>query len=126
VSMLVSKAKKLVYDYASAHLEKTDSTSFTLEDVYVVWFAKTLQNWKALVSTTLPDGTYYEVTSNGDKGEIYLDVYKKFDNIVINDTVTKAPTTQAGPHSRTCKIGPHAHGSQCHVSCPTCHGLARF
>ena len=55
--------------------------TFTENEVYVVWFAKTLQNWKALASTTLPDGMYYEVTHNGDKGETYLDAYKKFDNI---------------------------------------------
>ncbi len=51
--------------------------------VYVVWWSKTLQNWKALVSTTLPDGMYYEVTHNGDAGETYLDAYKKFDNVVV-------------------------------------------
>ena len=30
--------------------------------------------------TTLPDGMYYEVTYNGDKKEVYLDAYKKFEN----------------------------------------------
>lgn len=52
-------------------------------DVYVVWFAKTLQNWKALVSTTVEDGRYYEVTYNGDKNETYIDVYEKQDNLKI-------------------------------------------
>lgn len=47
---------------------------------YVVWFCKTLQNWKALVSTTMPDGAYYEVTYNGDENTAYVDSYKKFDN----------------------------------------------
>lgn len=55
------------------------------EDVYIVWFSKTLQNFKALVSTTLPDGRYFEVTYNGDKGELYLDVYEKKENITIKD-----------------------------------------
>ena len=36
-------------------------------DIYVVWLAKTLQNNKALLSTNLFDGMYYEVTFNGDK-----------------------------------------------------------
>lgn len=54
-----------------------------MTDTYVVWHCKTLQNWKTLVSTTLPDGMYYEVTCNGDKNEVYLDAYKKFENRCI-------------------------------------------
>ena len=61
----------------------TDDFKVSIDDIYVVWFCKTLQNWKALVSTTLPDGMYYEVTYNGDKKEIYLDAYKKFENKCI-------------------------------------------
>jgi Family of unknown function (DUF6275) len=76
------KARELVYGYAQARLDKSDApVPFSLDDVYVVWFSKTLQNWKALVSTNLPDGMYYEVTFNGDKQEAYLDAYKKVDNV---------------------------------------------
>lgn len=77
------QAKKIVRDYVNEHLDKTDNVSITEEQVYVVWFCKTLQNWKALLSTTLPDGQYYEVTFNGDKQEVYLDVYKKWGNKCI-------------------------------------------
>ena len=77
------QAKFHVFMYIKAHLEKTDRVKFTNDDVYVVWFCKTLQNWKALVSSNLPDGMYYEVTYNGDKEEAYVDAYKKFDNVVI-------------------------------------------
>lgn len=77
------KAKRLVLEYILSKLEKTD-TSPTFQ-VYVVWFSKTLQNWKAMVSTTLPDQMYYEVTYNGDKKETYLDVYKKWDNVCVPD-----------------------------------------
>ena len=73
-------AKQTVLDYVQAHLDVTDDVKVSINDIYVVWFCKTLQNWKALVSTTLPDGMYYEVTYNGDKKEIYLDAYKKFEN----------------------------------------------
>lgn len=73
-------AKEIVLDYANEHIDRTDNVQITLDDVYVVWFCKTLQNWKALLSTTLPDGMYYEVTYNGDKKEVYLDAYKKFEN----------------------------------------------
>lgn len=47
-------------------------------DVVVVWFCKTLQNMKALLCVpSVQDGKYYEVTYNGDKDELYFDVYKK-------------------------------------------------
>lgn len=52
-------------------------------DVYIVWKCKTLQNWKYLLSTTLSDGMYYELTYNGDKEEWYFDAYKKVENRVI-------------------------------------------
>lgn len=73
-------AKQTVLDYVQTHLDVTDDVKASIDDIYVVWFCKTLQNWKALISTTLPDGMYYEVTYNGDKKEIYLDAYKKFEN----------------------------------------------
>lgn len=73
-------AKEIVLNYTNKHIDKTDNVQITLDDVYIVWFCKTLQNWKALLSTTLPDGMYYEVTYNGDKKEAYLDAYKKFEN----------------------------------------------
>ena len=79
-------AKKIVLDYANEHIDKTDNVQITLDDVFVVWFCKTLQNWKVLVSTTLPDGMYYEVTYNGDKKEVYLDAYKKFENRCIKES----------------------------------------
>lgn len=81
-----SRANEIVFIYVKNHLEKTDThVDFSIKDVYTVWFSKTLQNWKALVSTTLPDGMYYEVTYNGDKKQTYLDAYKKFDNVCIDD-----------------------------------------
>ena len=78
-------AKKIVLDYAKAHIDVTYNVQITLDNVFIVWFCKTLQNWKALVSTTLPDGMYYEVTYNGDKKEVYLDAYKKFENRKIDE-----------------------------------------
>lgn len=75
-----AKCKQIVADYANAHLDKSDHISIGISDVYVVWSSKVLQNSKALLSTTLLDGMYYELTYNGDKGQIYLDAYKKFEN----------------------------------------------
>ena len=78
-----NKALRLVIAYIEARLEKTDPEPEF--EIYVVWFSKTLQNWKALVSTTLPDQMYYEVTYNGDKKETYIDAYKKFENVCVPD-----------------------------------------
>lgn len=73
--------KDIVREYVDEHLDKSDEMPHY--DVYIVWYCKTLQNWKALASTTLADGMYYELTLNGDKNEIYLDAYKKFENKCI-------------------------------------------
>ena len=78
-----NKALNLVMDYVLNHLDKSDATPEF--ETYIVWKAKILQNWKYLISTTLTDGMYYEVTYNGDKQEWYLDAYKKFENQVIAD-----------------------------------------
>lgn len=80
---LQEKAMRIVFDYIQPRLEKTDPDVNV--GVYVVWFSKALQNWKALVSTTLPDGMYYEVTYDGDQQRAYLDAYKKFDNVTVPD-----------------------------------------
>ena len=76
----IGMCKKLVADYATKGLDVTDNVEFSVDNVYVVWLSKTLQNSKALLSTTLPDGMYYELTYNGDKNEIYFDAYKKIEN----------------------------------------------
>lgn len=76
--------KEIVRDYTNEHLDKSDNAQITEDSVYIVWYCKTLQNWKALASTTLYDGMYYELTLNGDKDELYLDAYKKFENKCLN------------------------------------------
>lgn len=75
------KAKRLIVKY---HNDNNDN-KITAENVYVVWSCKTLQNWKALVSTDVPDGMYYEVTYNGNKKETYIDAYKKLENVCVKD-----------------------------------------
>lgn len=74
-------AIKIVDRYVVENLDKTDGVPEF--EVFTVWKSKVLQNWKYLLSTTLFDGMYYELTYNGDKEEWYLDAYKKVENSVI-------------------------------------------
>lgn len=61
----------------------------TTDEVYVVWYSKSLKNHKALLSTTVCDGMYYELTYNGEKDELYMDAYKKWENICIENVKQK-------------------------------------
>ena len=79
----VSLCKKTVAWYANEHLDKSDGKQITEDDVFIVWMCKTLQNSKAMASTTLFDGMYYELTFNGNKGELYVDAYKKWENFMV-------------------------------------------
>lgn len=75
----------IVVKYFNEHTDKTDKKQITEKDVFIVWSCKTLQNNKALVSTTVSDGMYYEITHNGDKQETYVDAYKKWENFVVKN-----------------------------------------
>ena len=59
---------------------RTVDETLTSHDMYVVWFSKTLKNWKALVSTDKLRGAYFEVTQNGEDQEVYVDYYQKVSN----------------------------------------------
>ena len=72
--------KEKVVEYFNERADKTDDLKITKDYVFVVWYCKTLQNAKVLLSTTVSDGMYYELTYNGDKKELYLDAYKKWEN----------------------------------------------
>ena len=75
--LIFGKGKVVQY----TNLNKNPNKRINKNDVFVVWSCKTLQNAKALLSTTNSDGMYYECTFNGDKNEVYFDAYKKEKNI---------------------------------------------
>lgn len=78
----LSRAESIVKKYALDHLDKSDpDVNFA---VYIVWHCFILGNMKALLSTTLPDGMYYECTYDKDQNKIYFDAYKKFENRAIS------------------------------------------
>ena len=65
-------------------IENLGHQTINSEDMFIVWFCKTLQNWKAIVSgRTIEE--FIEVTHNGDRNETYVDVYYKTKNVCIKD-----------------------------------------
>lgn len=75
------KEKIVEYTNTTMNLNSIDRPFYiSTSDVQVVWFDRVLQNSKALLSTTINDGLYYEVIYNEDKNELYFDVYKRIRN----------------------------------------------
>ena len=80
--------RKLVqwYNEAFEDMSVYVQQKIDLSEVYMVWSCKTLQNYKALLSTSVSgDGIYVEFTYNGDKQELYMDVYHKLVNRKITE-----------------------------------------
>lgn len=63
----------------------------SLDEIYVVWFTYILGNWKAVLSTSRPDGRIWEVThkreNDGSDGPActYVDSYLKTHNVRLED-----------------------------------------
>lgn len=74
-------ARSILY----THLELNTDIHLLHNEVFVVWFNFTLGNWKALLSTTVEDNRYYEVTHNASKNQTYIDTYVKESNTVFED-----------------------------------------
>lgn len=68
-----------------------------IDDTYVVWFCYILGNYKALVSTNVNDGRYYEVTYGENRNECYIDEYVKTNQMV------ERPWEWSGEHGPTAK-----------------------
>lgn len=78
----IKLAKEKVSEYYLT--KKLNRSTFAVVCPFVAWYSKVLQNHKALLGVSDPnDHRYYEVTYNGDKGELYLDVYNKEENVCI-------------------------------------------
>jgi hypothetical protein len=77
----LESAIKLTGEYADNHLSKSEPKP--KYGVHVVSYEYVLGCNKAMLTTDLPDGMYYEATFNDVKQEMYFDAYKKFENICI-------------------------------------------
>lgn len=57
-----------------------------LTDVYVTWQCKAIENFKALLGVPFDgDGLYFEFTYHANKNRFYLDVYKKQEQVIIQN-----------------------------------------
>lgn len=81
------KFQKACKEWLIAYYKEIFNKDISIEDIFVVWSCKTLQNNKILMSTNIPDGIYVECTQNGDKQETYFDIYQKRENIKIVNEV---------------------------------------
>lgn len=77
------KALLLVYNFVKSSLDPSDHPTFAIDEVYIVSFVFVLGNMKALISTTLPDGMYYEVVYDKVTGTIYLVAYKRWQQLTV-------------------------------------------
>ena len=73
-----SRATSIVRNWYNVHVPMAPT------EIYVVWMAKVLQNNKAMISSNLSDGRYFEVTWDGGRECFYLDVYSKVENQALN------------------------------------------
>lgn len=64
-------------------LYREKGISLSENDVFIVWYCKTLKNYKAILATNQRDSMLYEVTYNGSEEEMYVDSYKKERNITV-------------------------------------------
>lgn len=76
----IEYSKDIVRQYADMKQRLESDEPYKEIDVYIVWYCFELGHNKALLSTNVEDGRYYEVTYNSIKNEIYLDAYKKENN----------------------------------------------
>lgn len=100
----IKLAKQYVWEMARGSLCPTDNTILTMDDVYVVTYAYVLGGQKAMLSTTLPDGKYYEVTYNTSKEEIYVDQYVKINQKIYQYIdLNERKVVMASEYGESCK-----------------------
>ena len=77
-------AKKVAAANYNASRVADRGSDITPDQTYIVWFTKTLGNWKAIVASPAARGLLWEISCNGHKKECYVDVYKKLNNVKVS------------------------------------------
>ena len=82
---MIEKAKALVMEYINAHTERSGTE--TEPEMFVVWQARVLENFKCLICAPVMRWTYFEITYDGRRESWYIDVYRKVENLEIEDGI---------------------------------------
>jgi len=77
-------SRQAVVDNYNSHRDAGRSPELTIDAVHVVWFSKTLGSSKAVIASSVVRGLLWEVTFNGHKHELYIDIYKKLNNVKVS------------------------------------------
>ena len=70
-------------------LEEKYNEKLAIQELHLVWFSKTLQNYKCMIIDLRENKRYYECSYNGQKKELYVDIYNKEHNICIKELNSK-------------------------------------
>lgn len=71
----LNNVKAIVLRIIQDQLDPSDKRTVTIDDIYVVSYSFVMEEQKAMISTTLPDGKYYECTYDKLKHMIYVTTY---------------------------------------------------
>lgn len=66
-------------------LKEKYNEDYTIEELHLVWFSKALQNFKCVIIDLKENQRYYECTYNGDKKQLYVDIYEKKHNTLVEE-----------------------------------------
>ena len=66
-------------------LKEYYNEDYKIQELHLVWFAKALQNYKCLIADLKGNSRYYECTYNGNKKQLYVDIYDKKHNTMVTD-----------------------------------------
>jgi Family of unknown function (DUF6275) len=76
-------AKTLVADNYNDHHDETETPPLDVDDIYIVWWVKVLNNWKAVLASSVVRGMVWMVSFNGGKSEAYIEIYRKINNVKV-------------------------------------------
>lgn len=84
------QAKQTVVDNYNLHRsDRRPAAALTLDTVFIVSFTKTRSEWMATVASPHARGRLWVVTYSNVKREIFLEIYKKINDVRIPDAVEK-------------------------------------
>jgi Family of unknown function (DUF6275) len=81
----IEDLKKLIVDNYNAHRNPRRTPPLEPGLLHVIWFNKTGGNWKAVLVSDVLHGLRYELSHNGHESTTYIDVYKKVNNVQVQN-----------------------------------------